>query len=148
MLAVVGAVLGAAAWMGSLRTELHVDATRVPPDEPVRFTIRVCSDSYLPMRTDDGKPSWQITDGAGEVVADSSHQVFTLALKTLSWSPRQCRDALAVEWDQREWNQRAAEGKEVAGRPRRGPLVPAGTYELIARWGDLDPRRRTFEIHE
>jgi hypothetical protein len=146
--AVFAAVLGAATWMGNLRTELHIAETRVPPGEPVRFTIRVCSSSLLPMRTDDGKPSWQITDEAGEVVADSSHQVFTLELKTLTWSPRQCRDAASVEWDQREWNQRAAEGDEMGGVPRRGDRVPPGRYELTARWGDLDPERRAVHLVE
>lgn len=140
------AVLGAARWMGTLRTELHLDATRVSPGEPVDFTVRVCSSSFLPMRTDDGRPSWQITDEAGEVVADSSHQVFTLELKTLTWSPRQCRDAASVAWDQREWNQRPLEDDEVAGVPRRGDRVPPGRYELRATWGELDPQRRTFHI--
>jgi hypothetical protein len=147
-IAVLVAVLGAAAWMGTLRVDLHVEATRVSPVEPFDFTIRVCSDSYLPMRTDDGRPSWQITDEAGQVVADSSHQVFTLALRTLTWSPRQCRHASSVEWDQREWNQRALEGDEMGGVPRRGDPVPPGTYELIATWGELDPERRTFHIVE
>lgn len=143
---VFAAVLAAASWMGTLRTELHVDGDRVSPGEPIHFTIRVCSSSLLPMRTDDGRPSWEITDEAGEVVADSSHQVFTLELKSLTWSPRQCRDAASVEWDQREWNQRAAAGDEVGGVPRRGDRVPPGRYELRARWGDLEPGRHTFHI--
>lgn len=145
-LAVFAAVLGAAIWMDTLRTELHMDGARFSPGEQVGFDIRVCASSYLPMRTDDGRPSWQITDEAGQVVADSSHQVFTLELKTLTWSPRQCRDAASVEWDQREWNQRAAEGDEVGGLPRRGDRVAPGRYELTVTWGDLAPERRSFRI--
>jgi hypothetical protein len=145
---VFAAVLGTAIWMGSLRVELHLDDDRIAAGEPVRFDIAVCSSSPLPMRTDDGKPSWEITDETGEVVADSSHQVFTLELKTLTWSPRQCRTALSVEWDQREWNQRALEPGEVGGLPRRGDRVPAGTYELTATWGELDPQRRSLHIVE
>jgi hypothetical protein len=116
--------------------------------ETVAFSISVCSDSFLPMRTDDGKPSWRISDEAGDVVADSSHQVFTLELKTLSWAPRQCRRVSSVDWDQREWNQRALEPNEPVGVPRRGDPVRAGQYELQAAWGDLKSAIATFEIAE
>lgn len=138
--------LVAASWMDSLRTKLHFEDRPYQPGDPVPFSLSVCSASLLPMRTEDGKPSWRITNEAGDVVANSSHQVFTLELKTLSWAPRQCRRVLSVEWDQREWNQRALEPDEPAGVPRRGDIVPAGEYELEAVWGDLGPRRATFEI--
>lgn len=141
----LAAVLAEAGWMGTLRTELHMDGDRYSLGEPIHFTIRVCSSSYLPMRTEDGRPSWEITDEAGEVVADSS-QVFTLALRTLTWSPRQCRDAASVAWDQRAWNQRPLEDDEVAGLPRRGDPVPPGTYELTATWSELEAERRTIHI--
>lgn len=115
-------------------------------DEIVPFALSVCSESLLPMRSDDGKPSWWITDETGDIVADSRHQVFTLELRTLTWSPRQCRQVLSVEWDQREWNQRAFESNERAGLPRRGDRLGAGRYELRATWGDLEPASVTFEV--
>lgn len=91
-------------WMGTLRSELELEGTSYEPGEPVHFALSVCSNRVLPTRTDDGKPSWRITDESGNVVADSSHQVFTLELKTLSWAPRECRRVLSVDWDQRKWN--------------------------------------------
>lgn len=141
-------LLAAASWMDSLRTELHMEDRTWRQGETVAFSISVCSDRLLPMRTEDGKPSWRITDEAGDVVADSSHQVFTLELKTLSWAPRRCRWVLSVDWDQREWNQQELEPNEPGGVPRRGDPVLAGQYELQAAWGDLQPTSATFEIAE
>lgn len=85
---------------------------------------------------------------AGDVVADSSHQVFTLELKTLSWSPRQCRQVSPVDWDQREWNQRPLGAGEAAGVPRRGDTVATGRYEIKAGWGNVGSGRAAFEIAE
>lgn len=134
--------------MDSLRTELHLGDRVYRQGETVAFSLSVCSDSFLPMRTEDGKPSWRITNDVGDVVADSSHQVFTLELKTLFWAPRKCRRVSSVDWDQREWNQRTLEPNEPAGAPRRGDLVRAGQYELQAAWGDLKPITATFQIAE
>ncbi len=141
-------VFVAASWMKSLRTELHLEGRSYRQGETVPFSLSVCSDSLLPMRSEDGKPSWWITDEAGDVVADSSHQVFTLEGKMLTWLPRQCRQVLSVDWDQREWNQRALEPNELAGVPRRSDRVGPGHYELRAAWGDLEHASATFEIAE
>lgn len=116
--------------------------------ETVTFSLSVCSEGFLPMRTGDGKPSWSITDEVGNVVADSTHQVFTLELRTLTWSPRQCRQVLSVDWDQREWNQRPPELNEPAGLPRRGDRIRPGRYELQAAWGSLAPVTATLEVTE
>lgn len=132
--------------MESLRTELQLEPRSYTRGEAVPFALSVCSESLLPMRSEDGKPSWWITDETGDVVADSSHQVFTLELRTLTWSPRQCRPVLSVDWDQREWNQRALQPNESAGVPRRGDQLGPGRYELRATWGDLEPASATFEI--
>lgn len=144
--AVAVLVFAAASWMESLRTGLHLEAATYELGETVPFALRVCSESFLPMRSEDGKPSWQITNEMGDVVADSSHQVFRLELKTLTWSPRQCREVLSVEWDQRKWNRRTFEANEPAGVPRRGEQLGPGRYELRATWGDLEPVRATFQI--
>lgn len=141
-------VFVAASWMDTLRVELEFESRSFERGEPVRFALNVCSNSVLPMRTSDGKPSWRITNESADVVADSSHQVFTLELKTLSWSPRQCRRVLSVIWDQREWNQRSLEPGETAGIPRRGDAVATGRYELHAGWGDVGSQRAAFEIAE
>jgi hypothetical protein len=139
-------VFAAASWMESLRTELHLEGRSFAQGEAVPFALSVCSESVLPMRSEDGKPSWWITDESGDVVADSSHQVFTLELKTLTWAARQCRQVLSVGWDQREWNQRSFEPNESAGVPRRADRVDPGRYELRATWEGLEPVSATFEI--
>lgn len=139
-------VFAAASWMESLRTELHLEGRSYEQGETVPFALSACSESLLPMRSEDGRPSWSITDESGDVVADSSHQVFTLELRTLTWAPRQCREVLSVEWDQREWNQRGLEPKELAGVARRGDRVGPGRYVLRATWGELEPASATFEI--
>jgi hypothetical protein len=144
--AVAVLIVAAASWTESLRTELQLEGASYEQGETVPFELSVCSESLLPMRSEDGKPSWQITDESGDVVADSSHQVFTLELKTLTWSPRQCRQVLSVEWDQREWNRRAVEPNEPAGVPRRGERLGPGRYELRASWGHLEPVGATFQI--
>jgi hypothetical protein len=146
--ALLVSVFVAASWMDTLRVELEFESPSFKPGEPVHFALNVCSNSVLPMRTDDGKASWRITNDAGDVVADSSHQVFTLELKTLAWSPRQCRQVLSVDWDQREWNQRPLEAGETAGVPRRGDAVATGRYELNAGWGNVGSERAAFEIAE
>lgn len=90
-------VLGfvASSWMDTLRVELELETRSFEPGEPVHFALNVCSNSLLPMRTDDGKASWRIINEAGDVVADSSHQVFTLERKTFRGRPgsvdRSCR---------------------------------------------------------
>jgi hypothetical protein len=114
-LAVACSVVGAAVvllWAGrSLRAEVAIadQDRRVTAEEPLAFEISVCSNSLLPMATDDGKPHWRIFDASGVTVADSSHYVFTLELKRLVWAPRSCRVMLSETWDQREWNQAEAE---------------------------------------
>ena len=143
----ISLLLGASV-MDSLRTELHFDERTYRPGESVPFALSACSTSLLPMRTEGGKPSWRITNEAGDVVADSRHQVFTLELEMLTWSPRQCRRVLSVGWDQREWNQREPEVGEPTGVPRRGATVPAGEYAMEVFWGDLKPKRATFLISE
>lgn len=132
----------------SLRSELALDRSTYEVDEPIEFTLTVCSNSVLPMTTEDGKPSWQIVDDADEVVADSSHYVFTLELKTLTWGPRSCRMAVSETWDQRVWNQPTAfpDVQEVGGVPLRGEPVGTGAYRLEVKWGWLDPVTTSFEI--
>jgi hypothetical protein len=152
-LAVACLVAGAAVvllWAGrSLRPEVAIadQDGRVSAEEPVAFEISVCSNSLLPMLTDDGRPHWQIFDASGATVADSSHYVFTLELKRLVWGPRSCRVMLSETWDQREWNQAGA-GPEAgkAGGPARGGPVSPGRYRLEASWGDLAARSVELEI--
>ena len=152
-LAVAGSVVAAAVvslWAGrSLRPEVAMaDQDRtVTAEEPVAFEISVCSNSVLPMWTDDAKPHWKIVDGSGAIVADSSHYVFTLELKRLGWGPRSCRVMLSETWDQRAWNRAGAEPEPgQAGGPARGERVPPGRYRLVASWGDLAARSVAFEI--
>lgn len=132
----------------SLRAELALDRATYEVDEAIEFTLTVCSNSVLPMTTEDGKPSWQIVDDADEVVADSSHYVFTLELKNLTWGPRSCRTGVSETWDQRVWNQPTAfpDDQEVGGVPVRGEPVGPGTYRLEVKWGWLNPVTTTFEI--
>ncbi|CAN5869288.1 hypothetical protein BH23ACT2_BH23ACT2_11750 [soil metagenome] len=132
----------------SLRADLTLDRQSYEVGEPIEFTLTVCSNSVLPMTTEDGKPSWQIFDAAGDVVADSSHYIFTLELKNLTWGPRSCRTGVSESWDQRVWNQPTAfpEGQLVDGPPVRGEAVGPGTYRLEVKWGWLDPVTTTFEI--
>jgi|SRR5688572_12406287 len=122
----------------SLRAEVAIadQDRKVTADEPVAFEISVCSNSLLPMATDDGKPHWRILDASGVTVADSSHYVFTAELKRLVWGPRSCRVMLSETWDQREWNQAGAEPEaDTAGGPTRGDPVPPGRYRLEPSWG-------------
>ena len=130
---------------GSLRVELSVPKTRVGSAPEVPFSISVCSNSPLPMTTADGKPFWQIVDVAsGRVVADSSHYVFTLELKRLTWGPRACRSVLREVWDRRSWNQPGDVRDEHVGLPARGEMVPPGRYRIEAGWRGLE--RRSTEI--
>ncbi|MGI8791588.1 MAG: hypothetical protein ACR2H3_00120 [Acidimicrobiales bacterium] len=140
--------LVAASWMGTLRPELKFAGGSFERGEMIAFALSVCSKGVLPMSTDDGKPRWRITDGSGEVVADSSHQVFTMELKTLAWSPRQCRQVLSVDWDQREWNQLPILPGETLGIPRKGDPVLPGRYDLRVGWGALQDELASFEIVE
>lgn len=132
----------------SLRADLTLDRASYERGEPVAFTLTVCSNSVLPMRSDDGKPSWRILDSAGEVVADSSHYLFTLELKNLTWGPRSCRTGVGETWDQRVWNQPTAfpDDLEIGGAPVRGDAVEPGAYRLEVQWGWLDPVTTTVEI--
>lgn len=132
----------------SLRAELTLDRVSYESGEPVEFTLKVCSNSVLPMTTEDGKPSWQIFDAADEVVADSSHYLFTLELKNLTWGPRSCRTGVGETWDQRVWNQPTAfpDDLEIGGVPVRGDAVEPGEYRLEVQWGWLDPVSTTFDI--
>lgn len=118
---------------GSLRVELSVPTTPVGSAPEVPFSISVCSNSPLPMTTADGKPFWQIVDVAsGRVVADSSHYLFTLELKRLTWGPRACRSVLTEAWDRRTWNQPGDEPDEQGGLPARGDMVAPGRYRIEA----------------
>lgn len=132
----------------SLRVDLTLDRSWYERGEPVEFALTVCSNSVLPMTTDDGKPSWRILDSEGDVVADSSHYVFTLELKNLTWGPRSCRTGVGETWDQRVWNQPTAfpDDLEIGGVPVRGDAVEPGTYRLEVKWGWLDPVSMTFDI--
>lgn len=130
---------------GSLRVELSVPSTRVGSAPEVPFSISVCSNSPLPMTTADGKPFWQIVDVAsGWAVADSSHYLFTLELKRLTWGPRACRSVLTEVWDRRTWNQPGDERDEQGGLRTRGDMVPPGRYRIEAGWTGL--ARRSMEI--
>jgi hypothetical protein len=132
---------------GSLRVELSVRSTRVGSAPEVPFSISVCSNSPLPMRTADGKPFWQIVDVAsGRVVADSSHRFFTLELKRLTWGPRGCRLVLTEAWDRRTWNQPGDEPDEQVGLRTRGDMVPPGRYRIEAFWTGLEKRSTEIEL--
>lgn len=61
--ALLVSIFVAASWMDTLRIELEVESRSYKPGEPVPFALNVCSNSVLPIRTDDGKASWQITNG-------------------------------------------------------------------------------------
>lgn len=129
---------------GSLRIELSVPSRQVGSGQEVPFAISVCSNSLLPMTTADGKPFWQIIEvTSGEVVADSTHYVFTLELKRLTWGPRACRSAIAEAWDQRTWNQ-PGDDRDPGGLLARGDSVPPGRYRIEAGWNGLE--RRSMEI--
>lgn len=131
---------------GSLRVELSVPSTRVGSGAEVPFTISVCSNSPLPMTTVDGRPFWQIVDVvSGQVVADSTHYVFTLELKRLTWGPRACRSVVTEGWDQRTWNQPGDE-REQGGLLARGDTVPNGRYRIEAGWNGLDRRSTEIEL--
>lgn len=132
----------------SLRADLTLDRASYETGETVEFTLKVCSNSVLPMTTEDGKPSWQIFDAADEVVADSSHYLFTLELKNLTWGPRSCRTGVSETWDQRAWNQPTAfpDDLEIGGVPVRGVAVEPGEYRLEVKWGWLDPVSATFDV--
>jgi hypothetical protein len=42
----------------SLLAELALDRSTYDVNGPIGFTLTVCSNSVLPMTTEDGKPSW------------------------------------------------------------------------------------------
>lgn len=137
----------------SLRAELTLDGATYEMGESIEFALTVCSNSVLPMSTDDGTPSWQILDSEGDVVADSSHYVFTLELKNLTWGPRSCRTGVGETWDQRVWNQPTAvplrPGRRWRSGPRRcgraRPLSPRGEVGMAgSRLHDL--RRPTLTV--
>jgi hypothetical protein len=116
--------------------------------ESIEFALTVCSNSVLPMSTDDGKPLWQILDSEGDLVADSSHYVFTLELKNLTWGPRSGRTGVGETWDQRLWNQPTSlpDDLEIGGVPVRGDAVEPGEYRLEVKWGWLHPVSTTFDV--
>jgi hypothetical protein len=143
-LSVVVAVAGVAVGR-SLRIEFKVSELAVSSGEPVDFDMSVCSNSWLPMTTDDSKPRWRIVDRSGTTVADSSHYVFTMELKTLQWGPRSCRIVFSETWDQRTWNQ-PGDAREVDGILSRGDPVPVGRYRIEGTWGALEERAVEFEI--
>lgn len=132
---------------GSLRVELAVPSTRVGSAPEVPFSISVCSNSPLPMRTADGKPFWRIVDVAsGRVVADSSHRFYTLELKRLTWGPRGCRSVLTEVWDRRTWNQPGDQPDEPGAVRTRGDVVPPGRYRIEAGWTGLEKRSTEIEL--
>ncbi len=49
--------------------------------ETVRITTTVCSKSWWWRRTSEGPIRWQVIDTAGNVVANTSHRVYTLDLR-------------------------------------------------------------------
>jgi hypothetical protein len=126
----------------------HVDGFRVrvttdkqvyEPGDAVEATLRVCRASLMPTTTDGGggthlPVAFRVLDSDDNVVADSSHEVRTLELRTAHWLPGQCRSA-HLRWDQHYWNRPGVDPPPgVLGVPVRGEIVPAGQYRFEVTW--------------
>lgn len=74
-----------------------------------------------------------------EVVADSSHYLFTLEVKNLTWGPRSCRTGVSETWDERVWNQPTAlpDDQALGGVPvlvSQLALAPTGSRRSGDGW--------------
>lgn len=147
----VGLHIGTAgAHVDGFRVRVTTDKEVYEHGEAVAATVRVCRTGLLPTTTSGGGGThlpvdFRVLDVEGNVVADSSHAVRTLELRTVHWLPGQCR-SVQLHWDQHYWNQPGAERpRDVVGVPARGLAVPAGQYVFEVRWHTA-VEGRTFAI--
>lgn len=112
---------------------VRTDRERYVADDEVTFTVETCN-LGAPTTTEEGGPpfGFVIRDADGRVVADNGHALSTLALRVVSWTAGECREATG-SWDQHLWNRvedAPAEPPEVLGLPNRGVKVPGGQYHV------------------
>lgn len=148
--------------MEGFSVEVTTDKDRYGPAETVQIAARVCRTAASPITTSSTGGtgvllSFRLLDARSDaVVADSSHYVLTMELRSVSWLPGQCR-TWAMAWDQHRWNQDPApQPQRVFGEVVRGPRVSPGVYRVeiqwvTAVWDDTPKQERpvespTFEI--
>lgn len=126
---------------GAFTIKVSTDRSAYRVGQSVQLSAKVCSRSLMPqMMSTFGGPgltvTWRILDVSGQVVADSSHAVYTMEKRQMLFAPRCCRSWRWPEgWDMRYWNQPG--GKRESNRfgtPARGTYVPAGEYRVEAEW--------------
>lgn len=146
----VGLSVGiAGAHVDRFRVRVTTDKQVYEHGDAVEATLRVCRASLVPTTTTGGGGTllpveFRVLDNDGNVVADSSHQVRTLELRTAHWLAGQCRWA-HLRWDQRYWNRPGVDPpNDVRGLPARGQTVPAGQYKFEVRWKNAT-EAKTFE---
>jgi hypothetical protein len=127
--------------VAGFRQSAEVDGETYTENEPVVLTYRVCRSRPWPTTTSSpGRVSegslvaeFRVLDDQGDVVADTSHRGYVLALSQSWWWPGQCR-SVDLEWDQRFWNQPDSPEPDVAGSPVRGDRVEPGRYRFEVWW--------------
>jgi hypothetical protein len=147
----VGLSVGVAgAHVDGFRVRVTTDKQVYKDGDAVEATLRVCRTGLMPTTTTGGGGTnlpveFRILDSEDNVVADSSHGVRTLELRTVRWLPGQCRSA-HLRWDQHYWNRPGVDPPtDVVGMPSRGQTVPAGQYGFEVTWKGA-VGTRTFEI--
>ncbi len=121
---------------GSFTVTVKTDMPTYDRTDTVRIITTVCSQSWWWLVASEGPITWELIDSVGNVVADTSHRVYTLELGRQIWAPRQCR-TFEDMWDQHYWNRPGDTGRQrdgIVGTPVRGGAVPAGSYRLELRW--------------
>jgi hypothetical protein len=132
------------------RVRVTIDKHVYEPGDAVEATLRVCRASLMPTTTAGGggthlPATFRVLDSEGNVVADSSHEMRTLELRTVHWNPGQCRST-HLRWDQHHWNQPGTDAPPgVWGVPARGERVPSGQYRFEVTWSGT-VQARAFEI--
>lgn len=120
----------------SFTVRVKTDKVAYDRTETVRIMTTVCSQAWWWRLTSEGPTNWEVIDSSGNVVADTSHRIYTLELRRQVWAPRQCR-TIEDTWDQRYWNRprdAEREGDGLIGRVVRGDAVPLGSYRVESRW--------------
>jgi hypothetical protein len=130
----------------SFTVRVETDMATYERTETVRIMTTVCSQSWWWRTTSEGPTNWEVMDGVGNVVADTSHRIYALDLRRQIWAPRQCR-TIEDTWDQHYWNRPGDARQEpdgVVGTAVRGDTVPPGSYHVESRWSsaawDKPPR--------
>lgn len=117
---------------------LETSTQEDPGQASIQLTVGICWTGLATVRTSsaggaDVLVAFEVLDAEGDVVADTTHRLHTMELRSVLWLPGQCRTA-KQDWDQHYWNRPGADEPDMLGTPARGDLVEPGNYRFRVTW--------------